>query len=147
MKNKAAYLVLLVILLSFFQYAMARKGIYDEDAREEQRLAKEQAKADKAAHRSITPQPKRVAEGVKQATVDSTAGLISDTLEGTAEEAPVKGTLEGARLGTGKVLDSTLKGAVKIATLGYGDLKHYEVEEPASGSGDTTKIKIKIPGT
>ncbi|HXV28438.1 MAG TPA: hypothetical protein VD913_05675 [bacterium] len=147
MKNKATLLVLLVITLSFFQYAMARKGIYDDEAREEERFAKQQAKADKSAHRIAAPQPKRVAEGVKQATVDSATGLISETAEETAGEAPVKGTIEGARLGTGKVLDSTLKGAVKVATLGYGDLKHYEVEEPASGTDETTKIKIGIPGT
>ncbi len=133
--------------LSIVNLGMARKGIYDEDAREEQRLAKEEAKAAKVEGRSVLPHPGRVAEGVKQATVDSTAGFISDTVEGTTEEAPVKGTLEGARLGTGKVLDSTLKGAVKVATLGYGELKNYEVEEPASGTDETTKIKIGIPGT
>jgi hypothetical protein len=147
MKIKTALMTYLIISLSFFQFAMARKGIYDEEAREEARVAKQEAKAATAEGRSVLPHPKRIAEGVKEATVDSTTGLVSETVEATAEEAPVKGTLEGARLGTGKVLDSTLKGAVKVATLGYGELKNYEVEEPESGSGEPTKIKIRIPGT
>lgn len=147
MKKKAAVVALMILTLASLQYGMARKGIYDEEAREEERWAKQEAKAAKAEGRSVLPQPGRMVEGVKQATVDSTTGLISETVEGTTEEAPVKGTLEGARLGTGKVLDSTLKGAVKVATLGYGELKNYEVEEPASGTDETTKIKIRIPGT
>ena len=145
MKNKKALILFLILALSSLQVAMARKGIYDEEARENERLEKVQAKAAKSEGRSANP-AKNIAVGVKQATVDSTTGFIGETVEGTVEEAPVKGTLEGASKGAGKILDNTLKGAVKVATLGYGDLKNYEVEEPKS-KDDTSKIKIKIPGT
>ena len=145
MKNKKAFILLLILALSSFQVAMARKGIYDEEARENERFEKAQAQAAKKEGRSTNP-AKNIAGGVKQATVDSTTGFIGETVEGTVEEAPVKGTIEGANKGAGKILDNTLKGAVKVATLGYGDLKNYEVEEPKS-KGDTSKIKIKIPGT
>ncbi len=85
--------------------------------------------------------------GVKQATVDSTTGLISDTTEGTREDAAVVGTLEGARKGSEKVLDNTVKGVSKVATLGYGEVKNYEIQEPEKGKDEPTKIRIKIPGT
>jgi len=146
MKFKPVVLILLTVALASFQLGMARRGIYDEEAREVERLKREQAKAEKAQHK-LSGSAKEIAGGVKQATVDSTTGLISETAESTMEEAPVKGTIEGASKGTERFLDNALKGAVKVATLGYGDLKHYEVEEPESGTDDTTKIKIRIPGT
>ena len=142
MKIKQAFLILLTVILSFSNLAMARRsGQYDEEAREEERqAAKEQPKT----KTSRTPSPKRFASGIKQATIDSAAGLLSDTAESTRDEAPVVGTLEGARRGTQKVLDNTIKGAVKVATLGYGEVQSYEVEEPKKDSEDTTKIKIKF---
>ena len=49
-----------------------------------------------------------------------------------------------ARRGTQSLLDNTVKGAVKVATLGYGEVESYEVQEPEKGSGDPTKIKLKF---
>jgi hypothetical protein len=123
---------------------MANRGQYDEEARAQERIEKETRKAEKTARKNPV---KNFAGGVKQSTYDSATGLIADTAEGTAEDAPVVGTLEGARKGTAKVLDNTVKGVGKVATLGYGDVEHYEVEEPEVGSGEPTKIRIKIPGT
>ncbi len=145
MNRKYLALILLVTLSSSLQLGMARRGQYDEEAREQERQEKEQQKADKSAqkHNPI----KNFAQGIKETTVDSTAGLISQTAESTTEEPPVIGTIEGARKGSGKVLDSTVKGAYKVATLGYGGTPTYEVKEPESESGEPTKVRIKIPGT
>ncbi|MDD5216688.1 MAG: hypothetical protein PHN49_11000 [Candidatus Omnitrophica bacterium] len=143
MKIRMCGWVLLVLSLSVSQLAMARHGIYDEEAREAERIAKQNRTSESEPHHPL----KGIASGVKEATVDSTEGLLVDTAEGSTSGNPVTGTLEGARKGTGQVLDKTVKGAYKVATLGFGDLKSYEVEPPESESGDTTKIKIKIPGT
>lgn len=143
--KKSWLLCSLLSLAILFQFGMAgRRGQYDEEARAQERLEKEARKAERGSRKNPV---KNFAGGVKQATYDSTTGLISDTAEATAEDTPVIGTIEGARKGTGKVLDSTVKGAYKVATLGYGGEPTYEVEEPESGTDETTKIRIKIPGT
>lgn len=85
--------------------------------------------------------------------------LEEETLEAEAEE-PAEETSEdiskrptltnmvkGMNRGTEKLLDHTIKGAYKVATLGQSELERYEVEEPEKGSGDITKFKISIPGT
>ncbi len=140
--KKTFSILLLTIFAASLQLGMAHRGQYDEEAREEERLQKQ---AEKEARHDKKPL-REFAGGLKQATVDSTAGLIEETTESTTED-PITGTLEGARRGTGKVLDNTVKGAVKVATLGYGNVEHYEVEEPEAGSEEPTKIKFKIPGT
>ena len=142
MKTKWVVLFLM-ITLSLFQLGMGhREGQYDEEAREEERQEKLAKKAEKAAGEERHP-VKNFAGGVKQATLDSTAGLLEETSQGAAE-APVTGTLEGVRQGSEKVLDNTVKGAVKVATLGYGHVDHYEVEEPKKNSEEPTKIKLKF---
>lgn len=142
MKNFRVLLVLLTVL-SLIQLGMGhREGQYDEEAREAERQEKSLQKAEKKNGNNF----KNIANGVKQATVDSTTGFISETSEHATEDAGA-GTLEGARQGTGKVLDNAVRGAFKVATLGYGDTGNYEVKEPEKGSDDTTKIKFKIPGT
>ncbi len=135
-------LVLLTAILSLFQLAMGSRGQYDEEAREAEKLAKIEQKLNKESQNPI----KRFAGGVKQATVDNTTDLISETAEGT-REASVNGTVEGVNRGSQKVLDNTVKGVAKVATLGYGEVDNYEVVEPAKDSDETTTIKIKIPGT
>ncbi len=146
MKSKTVLLSLIIIALTALQFGMARHGEYDEEAREEARLAKEVAKQDKESGEAYRP-VRGIASGVKEAAVDSTAGFLEETAEATREEPPLVGTLEGARLGSGEVLDKALKGTVKVATLGYGDLQSYDVVEPEAGSGEPTKVRIKIPGT
>jgi hypothetical protein len=136
------FLVLLTALLSVFQLAMADRGQYDEEAREAERLARLEQKSERDSKNPF----RQFAGGVKQATVDNTSDLISETAEGT-REASVNSTVEGVNRGSQKVLDNTVKGAVKVATLGYGEVDNYEVVEPAKDSDETTKIRIKIPGT
>lgn len=135
----------LVILTSVHHLGMARQGVYDEVAREQEKIAREQEKALNEAEKGTNP-AKRFASGVKNVTVDSATGLISETAEETSD-SPITGPLEGVRKGSEQVLDKTVKGAYKVATLGFGELEHYEVEDPAAGSGEPAKIKIKIPGT
>jgi hypothetical protein len=138
--KKSWLFTFLLSLAILSQYGMASRGQYDEEARAQER-------AEKEARKTERKNPvKNFAKGVKESTVDSTAGFVSETTEG-ASDSPVLGTIEGARKGTGKVLDSTVKGAYKVATLGYGDDPTYEVEEPESGTDEPTKIRIKIPGT
>ncbi len=139
---RAPSFILLAIVLSssVVQLGMSRRGQYDEEARLEE-------KENKGSRRGLTNPATGIAEGVKTATVDSTAGFLSETKDSTAEGKPVVGTLEGARKGTGAILDNTVKGALKVATLGQGDVENYEVKEPEKNSDETTKITIKIPGT
>lgn len=145
MKVNSAFIILLVITLGLFQSAMARHAQYDEEAREAERIAKQRKKDGLPVEEQSAAG--RFAGGVKQVSVDSTAGFISETAETTAEEPPIVGTLEGARKGTGKILDSTVKGAVKVVTLGQAEVGDYEVVEPEKGTDEPTKIRIKIPGT
>ena len=141
MHKTKAFLVF-ILALSLLQMGMGnRSGQYDEEAREIERQEKLDAKSAKKEGRHPV---KNFTGGVKQATVDSATGFISETSEGTVEDAPVVGTIEGARRGTQSLLDNTVKGAVKVATLGYGEVESYEVQEPEKGSGDPTKIKLKF---
>lgn len=149
MKSKSflPFLAAILVLSSLFlQTGMSRRGEYDEEARAQERIEKAERKAEKRGEPRTNPF-KNIAGGVKQATVDSAAGFVSDTTEGTRDNPAVLGTLEGAREGSGKILDNTVKGVSKVATLGYGEVKNYEIEEPESGTDEPTKIKIKIPGT
>ena len=144
---KKKFLLLLLILVTSLQFGMGnRSGQYDEEAREQERQEKLARKSDRDGSGHHNP-VKGVVGGMKQATVDSTTGLLGETTQGTTEDAPLVGTVEGARRGTENVLDNTVKGVAKVATLGYGHVDSYEVEEPEHGKDDTTKIKIKIPGT
>jgi hypothetical protein len=136
-KPKSLTLVLILIAFSLPHFGMARNAQYDEEARQIEREEKAALKASKQSRSKV----KNFAGGVKQATYDSTTGLISDTAEG-GKETPVVGAVEGARRGSKKVLDNTVKGAVKVATLGYGNVDSYEVEEPESGTDEPTKIKL-----
>ena len=136
--DRAAVFVVMVLLASL-QFGMARRGQYDEEAREAERAAKQESKSESAPSEG----PLRgIAHGVKQATVDSTTGLVAETAESTKEEAPVMGTLEGVRQGSEKVVDNTVKGVFKVATLGYGDVKEVKKKDPESGSGEPTKFSI-----
>ena len=145
MKIKLNLFLGILILTSTLHLGMARQGQYDEEARQAEREEKAMRKMEKEG--STQNPAKNFAGGVKQATVDSAAGLLSETADGTAEDAPIVGTVEGIRKGSGKVLDNTVKGVGKVATLGYGDVDNYEVEEPEHGTDEPTKIRIKIPGT
>ena len=132
-----------LLILSLTQLGMARNAQYDEEARQQEKAQKQMDKSEKSGSR-LAQAPKNILSGVKQATVDSTAGFISETAAETRNSAPVIGTVEGARQGTEAFLDNTVKGVSKVATLGYGEVDHIDVVEPEDNSGDTTKIKIKF---
>ena len=72
---------------------------------------------------------KGIASGVKQ-VVGGPKKFISDTVEGTKSGPPIAGTVEGVGKASGALVDSTIKGAYKVATLGYGEAKTVEVENP-----------------
>lgn len=155
MKFRSIGIFAVVVILAGFQLGMGRHGQYDEEARLEEKMA---SKEQKGFQNPATG----IASGVKEAAYDSTKGLLTETRDGARSEGAIAGTLEGVNRGSGKVLDSAVKGAVKVATLGQGDLKSYEVTPPESNSvsntlyspsnaensdSDMTKITIKIPGT
>lgn len=141
MKFRPAFVMSLILVLALFQLGMSRnRNQYDEELRQEEKAA---GRSKMSAKNPVSG----IARGVKEVTVDSTAGFVSETAEGSREEGPIVGTLEGARRGTGAILDSTVKGALRVATLGQGDVENYEVREPEANSGEPTKVTIKIPGT
>lgn len=138
---KAPTIILLAVIVgsSALSLGMSRRGQYDEEARLEEKEQK--------SHKTFSNPASGIAGGVKSAAVDSTSGFLSETADSTREGTPIIGTLEGARKGTEALLDGTVKGAVKVVTLGQADVDHYEVREPEKNSEETTKITIKIPGT
>lgn len=139
MKTKSALLISILSITAIANLGMGRNPEdYDEEAIQAERSQKE-AKEGRENSMAST-----FVGGIKQATVDNTADVISETADGTRNDAPVVGTLEGARKSTEKVLDNTVKGAAKIATLGYVENPRYEVEDPEKGTDDTTKIKFKF---
>lgn len=141
MKIRTSTLIILTLILASFQLGMGRRSDnYDEEARAAE-------KSSGGRRLKVSNPATGIASGIKSAAVDSTTGFVSETAEGTRSDAPVVGTLEGARKGTQEVLDHAVKGAVKVATLGQADVSSYEVREPEKNTDDTTKITIKIPGT
>ena len=88
-----------------------------------------------------------MAGGVKKVVYEGPKDFTKETAKEAAKKPPIVNVVEGVNKGTEKLLDHTVKGAYKVATLGKGDLKSYEIEEPEKGSNQTMKIKIKIPGT
>lgn len=143
----------LVVMLGTLNLGMGRNAQYDEEAR-----AAEKAGLSGDARYERGNPITGIAGGVKQATYDSTAGLLSDTAQETKDGAPVVGTVEGAIKGSEKVVDNTVKGVFKVATLGLGEVDSYQKEEPkhhtAYGSSTTfgneddtdsmTKFKIAL---
>lgn len=142
---KKNLLLALLILAAFSSMGMAKKAQYDEEAR-----AMEKAAESYQSSSYDAPSPGQAAKnfvgGIKQATVDSTRSLLGETAAGT-KESPLVGTIEGARDGSQSALDNAVKGTARVATLGYGSVDQYEVEEPKTESDDLGKIRIKIPGT
>ncbi len=143
MTARGIAMALLICTSLTLQLGMGRRaGEYDVEAKREMKQNKEHLKGD--AHYGNDNPAKGVVEGVKQATVDSTTGLISDTASETVSDVPVRGTLQGARIGSEKVVDNAVKGVFKVATLGYGEVDSYKKEEPEHGSGEPTKFSIAL---
>lgn len=89
----------------------------------------------------------RIASGVKQVAYDGPKEFTEETVEDVPKKPPLVGVVEGMNERTKKLLDHTLKGVYRVATLGTSELESYEIEEPEKGSGEPAKIKISIPGT
>ena len=110
------FIVLFVLLAVSMNLGMSRRGQYDEDARQEEKI---QRQIDQEAQVSEKTHPaKNFATGVKEMTVDNAKDALGDTAEGTISKNPVAGTLEGARQGSDKVIDNTIKGVKKVVSLG-----------------------------
>ena len=88
-----------------------------------------------------------IAKGVKTVAYDGPKDFAAETMKEVPKKPPIVNVVEGLNRGTEKLLDHTIKGAYKVATLGMSDLESYEVQEPEKGSGEPTKFKISIPGT
>ncbi len=140
MKNRS--LILLIIIgLSLPTLGMSRRGQYDEDQRNLEKMEKDMKKSGYSATKPVED----VASGVKQATYNSTKELLTSTAEGTAENPPVVGTVKGVMDGSGKVLEQTSKGIAKVATFGQADTSTFRVEDPEHGDkDDTTKVKFNF---
>ena len=138
---RSIYKFSLILGLCILSMGMSRRGQYDEEARDLEKMNKEM----KDSGYSATQPVEDVASGVKQATYDSTKGLLEDTAAATAENPPVIGTVKGVLDGSGKVLENTSKGIAKVATLGRADTNSFRVEEPEHGNDDdTTKVKFNF---
>ena len=98
-----------------------------------------------AAHSSSAA--KNFAGGVKQVAYEGPKDLAKETLEEVPKKPPIVSIVEGMNRGTEKLIDHTIKGAYRVATLGKSELKSYEVQEPEKGSKEPTKFKISLPGT
>lgn len=96
---------------------------------------------------SSTSAVKGFARGVKQMAYEGPKEFTKETVSQVSKKPPLVAVVEGVNAGTQKLLDHTVKGAYKVATLGKGELHSYEIEEPKKGSDETTKIRISIPGT
>lgn len=140
MDTKAKLIVLLTLIAVSMNLGMSRRGQYDEDARQQEKIQQQMEKEAQAAEKNHPV--KNFATGVKEMTVDNAKDAIVDTTEGTVSTRPVTGTLEGARQGGDKVIDNTIKGVKKVASLGFAKDDSYEIEEPKEKSGDAAKIKL-----
>ena len=100
---------------------------------------------------------KGVASGVSEVVGSGPKKLISETVDETKSGPPIVGTVQGVQKGAAALVDSTVKGTYKVATLGLGELESVEHEEPVKSSdtelvgskkeGKPATFKIKIPGT
>ena len=129
-----------MVLGVILNLGMSRRGQYDEEARQQEKLQKQTNQESQPAEKSHPA--RNFASGIKEMTVDNAKDALSDTAEGTISKNPVTGTIEGVRQGTNKVIDNTIKGVKKVASLGYAKDDSYEVQEAEKGSGDAAKIKL-----
>jgi hypothetical protein len=138
MKNKL--IPFLVLIAAMTTFGMARSGQYDEDARAQEKAQKQAAKETEVPEERHPA--KNFANGIKEVTVDNVKDTLGDTAHGTMSERPVVGTLDGAQQAGEKVVDNTIKGVKKVASLGYAKDDSYEIDQPEKGSGDAAKIKL-----
>jgi hypothetical protein len=138
---KKGYFVILVLLAVSIHLGMAKRtGQYDEEARQEEHIQKQIDQQSQVPDKSHPV--KTFATGVKEMTVDNVKDTLGDTAHGTLSEKPVIGTLDGTQQAGEKVVDNTIKGVKKVASLGYAKDDSYEIQQAEKGSGDAAKIKL-----
>ena len=140
MNQKNNITVFLIILAISLNLGMARSGQYDEAAREQEKVQKQMDKETQAPDKRHPA--KNFATGIKEVTYDNVKDTLSDTGGSTMHEKPVVGTLDGTQQAGEKVVDNTIKGVKKVASLGYAKDDSYEITQPEKGSGDAAKIKL-----
>lgn len=137
---KKTFFIILILAIASINFGMSRRGQYDEEARKQEKIQKAMEKETQVTE-PVNP-VKNFAAGVKEITVDNAKDALVDTADGTVSKHPVAGTLEGARVGGDKVIDNTIKGVKKVASLGFAKDESYEIEEPVDKSGKAAKIKL-----
>jgi hypothetical protein len=156
MKKFAFLLLLTLLFVTPFIPAEAKPTDYDTENEGTEDPEASEADDSSAVPRGLHPgnggdstrgAVKGFAGGVKQVAYDGPKEFVKETAEESTKKPPIVSVVEGVNKGTQKLLDTTVKGAYKVATLGQGELASYEVQEPEKGSGEPTKIKISIPGT
>lgn len=140
MNQKQNFAVLLMVLATFLNLGMARSGQYDEDARQQEKIQKQLDKDNQIPEERHPA--KNFAKGIKEVTYDNVRDTLSNTAGSTMREKPVVGTLDGTQQAGEKVIDNTIKGVKKVASLGYAKDDSYEIAQPEKGSGDAAKIKL-----
>ena len=117
----------LVVLVAFvITIGLVTSNAFSEEKKDE---GIEQNQAEPETENAVMKPVKGMAAGVTQ-VVKGPKKFISETVEGTKSGPPVIGTVEGVGKASGALVDSTVKGAYKVATLGYGEAKTVEVENP-----------------
>lgn len=134
-------LVILVLVIALANVGMGRKpDQYDQEARAQEKVQKamdQEAQTPEKRHPA-----KNFATGIKEVTYDNVKDTLGDTAHGTMSEKPVVGTLDGTQQAGEKVVDNTIKGVKKVASLGYAKDDSYEIQQAEKGSGDAAKIKL-----
>jgi len=138
MRRFGLFSFVLVISVPLFLGAARNPSDYDTEPLEAEESEKEPS--------SQGSPVKEMASGVKQVAYDGPKGFAEETAE-IPKKPTITRFVEGVNEGTQRLLDSTVKGTYKVATLGTSELESYEIEEPEKGSGEPTKIKISLPGT
>ncbi len=133
-------LAALVLVTALANFGMARSGQYDDEAREQEKIQKQLEKEGQTPEKRHPA--KNFATGIKEVTYDNVKDTLSDAGGSTMHEKPVIGTLDGTQQAGEKVIDNTIKGVKKVASLGYAKDDSYEIEQAEKGSGDAAKIKL-----
>lgn len=139
-QKQNATVLLVMMLMTSLNLGMARSGQYDEDARQQEKIQKQMGKETQTPER--THPAKNFAKGIKEVTYDNVRDTLSNTTGSTIREKPVVGTLDGTQQAGEKVVDNTIKGVKKVASLGYAKDDSYEIAQPEKGSGEAAKIKL-----
>ena len=117
---KKFYAFFLILSISFLAMGMAHRGVYDEEARETERLEKKRKKfADKTRD--------EFRKSGKE------AGDVTAEGEEAAEEAV-----------EAKEEEPGTTGEKIIRTATFGVAKSYEVQPPEQGKDEPTKFKLKF---